>query len=285
MLTQEIATNYYSPTPDTPRHLAANMLTAIAGFDWMEHPLELVYQEVILKRGPSAGLGLNPIMTGIYRDWMADLHGHMADLKALFRGRHEQKQKRVAENKRFRKAFKDPKNPDALILREDDEDAFVQKAELFLNAKLIDPDSRAEFLAHRCKGLDKLHKESVGQTQAALAELDPGNIAAAPFTHDYLLAGLLYLLAPVTRIGPEETMASNPLVLSGDQVNNEEDEEYVTSAVLCDYLLTCDKGMHRMSGLLNRACLLKHPGARERRPVLLPRAEVDHLQRLLDPLV
>jgi hypothetical protein len=94
----------------------------------------------------------------------------------------------------------------------------------------------------------------------------------------------MYLAAPVARIGRRETIRSNPLILSGRQINNEEDEEYVTSAVLCDYLFTCDTGMHRMADLLNTRCLFKHIGSRERQAVLVPRTKVDQLEGLLGTL-
>ena len=124
MLTEEISANYYHPIPDIPKHLAAKMLTAISDFHWMEHPLELVYQEVVLKRSPSAGFGLNLTATSRYRDWMDDLNGHLVALKGLFRSRHERKQKAAAENRRFQEPLKDPTNFDALNFS--DRAAFVQ---------------------------------------------------------------------------------------------------------------------------------------------------------------
>ena len=51
----------------------------------------------------------------------------------------------------------------------------------------------------------------------------------------------------------EESEESNPQVLSGNQINNEEDQEYVASALHCDRLLTCDDGMRRIADAFTQA--------------------------------
>ena len=103
--------------------------------------------------------------------------------------------------------------------------------------------------------------------------------------HDAILAYLLYLSGPVARIGPKESIKANPFVLSGDQINNEEDEEYMTSAVLCDYLLTCDKKMHNMAEMHKTACRFKHSGQWPRASILTPRTMADQIEVFLASLV
>ena len=220
--------------------------------------------EIIPSAFPGAGLG-----------WFA-LRGWIFEFGKLFHDRDEGKQRTDAKYRRFQEPLKGRRNPAALIIPDDD--AFVRNAEHFLHSMLLSPQSRTLLASLMCKRLDQWHRESVGQTQSVLSELDPTTIAAVPFTHDYLLAHILYLSAPVAWIGRSETMKSNPLVLKGKRVNNEEDEEYVTSAVLGNYLFTCDKGMHKIAGLLNTACLFKHTGTKKRQAVLLPRAEVDGVE-------
>ena len=283
MLIEEIAANYYRPTRKTPKDLAAKMLGTILRFRLMEHPLELVYQEVILRRAISTGFDLNPTMAGKYRRWMTDPDAYLAELEQLFLGRYQGKQERVDDQKQFQGPFKDPGNPDALNFPDDA--AFVHYGKGFLEAMFTEPRSRAtRFFGYVCKRVNKWHPEASPQTVRAFSELALADLGRIPFTHDFLLAYLLYLSAPVARIGPEQARKSNPLVLPGDQINNEEDEEYVSSAVLCDYLLTCDRGMHRMAELLNSACLFKHAGSRQRQAVLIPRTDVGGIESLLAPL-
>jgi hypothetical protein len=280
MLIEETAANYYRPTRKTPKDLAAKMLGAILRFRLMEHPLELVYQEVILRRVISTGFDLNPTMAGKYRRWMTDPDAYLAELEQLFLRRYQGKRKKLDDRKQFQGPFKDPANPDALNFPDDA--AFVRYGKGFLEAMFTEPRSRAtRFFGYVCRRVNEWHPEASPQTVRAFSALALADLGRIPFTHDLLLACLLYLSAPVARIGPEQARKSTPPVLPDDQINNEEDEEYVTSAVLCDYLFTCDRGMHRMAGLLNPACLFKHAGCKQRQAVLIPPTDVGRIEDLL----
>jgi hypothetical protein len=89
----------------------------------------------------------------------------------------------------------------------------------------------------------------------------------------YLLVELLYDVGPITKIGPSENEKSNSQVLSGNQINNEEDQEDVASALHCDRLLTCDDAMHRIADAFTQAGYWKGIC------IHIPPDEVDKLDR------
>src|ERR1035437_9799494 len=187
MLIEEIAANYYRPTRKTPKDLAAKMLGTILRFRLMEHPLELVYQEVILRRAISTGSDLNPHRASKHRRWMPEPDAYLAELEQLFLGRYQGKQERVDDQKQFQGPFKYPGNPDALNFPDDA--AFVHYGKGFLEAMFTEPRSRAtRFFGYVCKRVNKWHPEASPQTVRAFSELALADLGRIPFTHDFLLA-------------------------------------------------------------------------------------------------
>lgn len=286
MLIEEIAANYYRPTEDISKESAVTMLQAVSQFRWMEHPLELVYQELVLKKGVRNEFELNPSMARIYSSWVSKPDAHDPELEEWFNQRYEKKQQNLEKRQAFQKRLRisDPTNPDCLSFS--DLPAFVQTARQCVRLLFADRTWNAAFFSDYLGAiLNGLHPEMTAKIKDALKELSFDQLLNRPFTHDYIHAYFMYLYAPVARIGPKKSQKSNPCILPGEQNNNEADEEYVTSALLCDYLLTCDKGMHTIAEIHKTASLFRHKGQRQRTSVLIPRQIANQVDRHLAYLV
>ena len=102
----------------------------------------------------------------------------------------------------------------------------------------------------------------------ALGEVTFDGLDPTRFTRNYLLAEVLYDLAPICQTGP------NPCgdwakVCRGPQINDEDDQQYVAAAMLCHRLLTCDKNMHKIADLFSQCGIW--PGTSE----LIPQTEIE----------
>ena len=271
ILIEEVVTNYYDPNPEPRKTVAAKMLRAISDFHLMEHPLELVYREVVLGMDVRTGFDLNADATGNWRDWLSNLDSCLPQGKEFVKIRYAEKTDEVDKMKTFQENLRltDPRNPDSPNPTCFEE--FVQKTEIFLRMIFADPKRKQAFEKHLGASLNKWHPETVQRTEEALAKLSIDDLSRKTFTHDYTMVFLLYLWAPVARIGPQKSKPSNPIVLPGKKVNNEADAEYIVCALHCDYLLTCDKGMHKMAELHNLTCRFKHIGRNQRQaPAVIP---------------
>ena len=271
MLIQEIAANYYRPTEKIPKELAVTMLKAVRDFRWMEHPLELIYQEVVLKKDVANDFELHPALAADYRSWMSNLDTHRPEFEERFLRLYQYKLWKKAAKEEFQRPLKDPANPESPNFR--NLGTFIQCAHGGLRREVADSNSRMAFFSKLVlQHLTEWHPETVARTEETFLELD---LNKAPYTHDCMLAYAMYLLAPVARIGPDRSKRANPYVLSGDQINNEEDEEYVTSALLCENLLTCDKRMQSMAEMHKTFSLFRHKGKWPRSLTYVPRTLVE----------
>ena len=73
-----------------------------------------------------------------------------------------------------------------------------------------------------------------------------------------IIAGMFYFYAPLCKIVPPDGGDQAVKILGRgfrDQSNNLADQQYVQSALLCDRLLTRDKGMHNVMKLLKECAL------------------------------
>jgi len=291
ILIEEVLNNYYVPNSKDRKNVAAKMLLAIRDFHWMEHPLELVYREAVLGKDVKTGFDLSPEWTANWRYWLSNLDTCAAEAKEFDKKRLAEKEQYADVMKNLQNRLKDlakPESPNHTCLVD-----FVQKTETFLKIILIKPEFRNPFLREEFVApFKRRHPETAQRTEEAFGKLGIDNLSGKPFTHDYAMAFLLYLWAPVVRIGPHASKPSNPLVLTGSLLNHWADREYVVSALLCDYLFTCDKGMHKMAQLHNSSCCFKHTGRSQRQVVLISRpppspadAQVENLLNLLGTLV
>jgi hypothetical protein len=131
---------------------------------------------------------------------------------------------------------------------------FAKNGNSFLTMVLNEPSWKQIVLeAYLGQTWRRWHPAETAEVDSAFARLDCALLFKLPVTRNYLLAELLYDVGPITKVGAPESERSNPQVLSGNQINNEEDQEYVASALHCDRLLTCDGGMHRIADAFTQA--------------------------------
>ncbi len=277
MLIEEIAANYFQPTKKTSKQLALRMLRAASRFHLIEHPLELIYQEVMLKRDVSKKFELDPVLAADYRRWISKPNTHVPELGQRFRERYQNKIWMKSERRQFQQPLKGPTAPYSLNF--ETLSASILYSNGWLRQKLHNSKEKMDLLSKLIlEPLAKLHPDTTPQTAKALLKLDPSR---APYTHDYLLAYSIYLLAPVASVGPENSKRVNPCVLSGNQINNNEDTEYITSALLCDHLLTCDKRMHSMAEMHKTVSFFRHKGKWPRSSIYVPRTLVKRAANFL----
>ena len=89
------------------------------------------------------------------------------------------------------------------------------------------------------------HPDAIQEIDTAFARYGKDTFKSFPFTFNCLTVWFAYFLAPIFRI--QTTSDSEPRMILKPkrfyQDNNLADEQYVVSALICDRLLTMDKGM------------------------------------------
>jgi hypothetical protein len=101
------------------------------------------------------------------------------------------------------------------------------------------------------------HSELESKINSAFEGYTPQTSVNYPVTMVCLLARLAYSLAPLCKIGPKSNRAL-PKILprpAKKQQNNLADEKYVASGLICDRVITCDRGMKNMLELFRAADL------------------------------
>ena len=95
------------------------------------------------------------------------------------------------------------------------------------------------------------HPDSVREIGEAFVSYSKDNFASFPFTLNCLTVRLAYVLAPIVRI--QTPRDAEPRIIlcpkRQDQDNNWADEQYVISALVCERLLTMDKGMRNIANI------------------------------------
>ncbi|GEM_PF-1833465 len=252
VLIEEVVANYAS-LPTDQRELPRKMLDRILAFHpcWMETPLQLIFREFILKQNINADLGLAQPMAKLVSHVIENPDSCVPSLSGWVAARRQEKHERVrarVEHQRTRKQFYDEQSmrfPSLL--------AFMERGIQQLCVE-VDPSAH---LRLRCldrylgRNLKMLQPNYVGLIEQAFAEATFDSLDRHRFTRNYLLAEILYDLAPISEIGPNQCghyarlWPTNP----GKQINDEDDQQYVSAALACDRLLTCDAGMHKIADL------------------------------------
>jgi len=267
VLMEEILANHFQPNLN--QATVSRMRRAVLDFHphWMKHPAELVFEELV-KNEPILDAGLSQEQAMIAREAMSD----PAKLGNWMASRHEEKEKRSTARKQQQAWFQ--KNAPDAFLHPPDLVTFAKNGSSFLAMVLKEPDLKKLVLeAYLGQTWKRWHSAETAEIDIAFARLDCELVLKLPCTHSYLLAEFLYDVGPITKIGPPESKKSNPHVLSGKQNNNEEDQEYVASALYCDRLLTCDDGMRQIAQAFREA------GYWKGKCILIPGYEADQLER------
>lgn len=254
VLVEEILANRFQP--ELNQATVSRMIQAILDFHphWMEHPAELAFRELV-KGERITNTGLPQEKASRLREALLNPEAASPSLAKWTADRYKEKTQRMPARKRqqkeIRRGFQE-KAP--FLLRPLDLATFAKNGSSFLAMVLNEPSWKQSVLnAYLGQTWKRWHSVESAEIDNAFARLDYELLLKQPFTHSYLLAELLYDVAPITKIGPLESEKSNPQVSSGNQINNEEDQEYVESALHCDRLLTCDGGMHRIAEAFRQA--------------------------------
>ena len=245
---EEILANRFQPGLD--QSTVSRMIQAVLDFypHWMDHPAELVFKELVQgERISNAGLAQDK--ANRMREALSNPDTVLPSLSRWAPARYEEKKQRLIARKRHQKIIRAWFQKTAPELMSPlDLATFAKNGSSFLAMIVSMADWKKSALeAYLAQVWKRWHPAEMAEIDAACASLDCKLLLKLPVTHSYLLAELLYDVGPITKIGPPGSEKSNPQVLSGRQINNEEDQEYVTSALQCDRLLTCDEGMHRIA--------------------------------------
>jgi hypothetical protein len=268
VLVEEITANRFQPGMD--QAVVSRMGQAVLDFHphWMEPPAELAFRELI-NGELLTDAGLPPDRAGRLREALLNPETASPSLAKWATNRYEEKKQRLPFRKRQQKEIRrlfQEKAP--ALLRPLDLATFAKNGSSFLAMVLNKPSWKQVVLEAYLGQIwrrEAWHSDCAAQIDRAFAQLDYELLLKLPATHSYLLAELLYDVGPITKIGPPETEKTNRQVLSGNQINNEEDQEYVASALHCDRLLTCDENMHwiaeafRRAGFWKGSCIFIRP--------------------------
>jgi len=241
--------------------------------NWMEHPLDLVFKQLVLKQDT-----LHPWLGGeklqALHSVLADLDTGAPDLKCWAEERLLKKEERLQWRKRQQEIYKRFLGEESLNVP--DLATFMENGIHFLCHEMESAEQKMLSLnAYLGSALKRWHPDCAEEIENAFSEVTFDSLDRARFTRNYLLAEVLYDLAPITKWGPRESEKSNPLVLSGKQINNEEDQQYIVCAFACQRLLTCDGGMHRMASLFTARALWIGEA------ILIPRERIDQIETFL----
>jgi hypothetical protein len=274
VLIEEILANRFQTALD--QVTVGRMIQAVLDFHphWMEHPAELVFKELV-KNEPISNVWLSQEIANRAHEGLSNPETASPSLAKWATDRYEEKKQRLpARKKQQEKIHGLFQKIAAAFLCPPDLATFAKNGSSFLAMVLNQPGWRQFVLeAYLGQTWKRWHSAETADIDAAFSRLDNELLLELPFTRNYLLAELLYDVGPITKVGPPESEKSNPQVLSGNQINNEEDQEYVASAFHCDRLLTCDRGMQRIAESFRQA------GYWKGNCVFIPRNEADQLDR------
>jgi len=99
------------------------------------------------------------------------------------------------------------------------------------------------------------HPRAAGRIDVSFKAYGPDNFSKYPHTLNCLTARLAYFFAPLVAVKRQGEAQAKCLLKRGEkhQRNNVEDEQYLISALVCDRLLTCDKGLANMGRIFSVA--------------------------------
>ncbi len=293
VLMEEVLAKYVETGSPEKKRIVKNMVKAIVSFypSWMEHPLELVYKESVLGRNiASVNRGLSAVRTRRLQRILANIlsgspsrrYFTVSKLQKWYKNHRKEKEKRLErrlqQQKFYQQKFYRNRLPPSFFLQPDMK-AFAAACVHLLKLKLAHPQCKQAILKGYLRStLERWHSKQRRRIQAAFSRFSLASLAKRHFTGKYLLLELMYDLAPITRFGPKGELKFVSPPAEEKQMNNEEDQEYVASALLCDGLVTCDQAMHRI------ACGMREIGLWNGSSWYVPSGHVDRLEQYLPPV-
>ena len=252
---------------------AARMLELISSFYpfWVEMPFHLIFRELILKENVYLNSQLPPQRAEMFLQAVENPNSLAPDSQRWAAERRKEKEERLLARREHQELRRKTYNPD--WLRVPDPAAFMERG---IQQLCIEIDHSQEMKVRRLnrylgRNLKKLYPEGADSIDRAFSEVTFDGLDLTRFTRNYLLAEVLYDLAPISKVGPNQCghYANLWEQNRGKQINDEDDQQYVAAALGCHHLLTCDKGMHKIADLFAQR------GIWSGKSDLIPRIKID----------
>jgi hypothetical protein len=251
-----------------------NALVALQS-NWVESPLELIFRELVLGRDIHADAAMSSQKASLLFEAMSNPDSLRAEAAQWLSDRRKEKDERLLarlEYQGLRKAHFGP-----AIYHFSTSLDFMECAIKQLCVEVDSPNLRESRLnRYLGRNLKALHPESAALIEKAFATATFDMLDRTRFTRNYLLAEILFDLAPICRIANQYGHhASIWHKKSGKQINDEEDQQYVAASLMFHRLLTCDERMHFIADLFAQRGLW--PG----KSIHVPRVAVHRLADFL----
>jgi hypothetical protein len=253
ILLEEVMVNFVKPVNRKEQLVAERMGGMLEQLKpcWMDEEIEIAYRELVLK-SPVTTL---PPLSQEFADVMSNLSPDDPDMVKWVE-RRAVIGKQISANRARYQAKLLAEGDFGVIQRKEDFLGNVIKGEF--NKMLKNPKSKMEMLEIILgNAFRQRHSERSTEITAAFERYTFITSNNYPVTTGCILARLTYNLAPLFKIGRNGDR-SLPKILgrnAKEQRNNLADEKYVASGLMCDRVITCDRGMKTVLELFEAARL------------------------------
>jgi len=271
-LVEEIIVSFYERDA-TEKPALQKMLKAIQEMLLFEEPLELIFREFILGENIRANFQLNSHMAKMLGDVVGNPDSLSAEAPQWIIERRQEKTERLQARTEYQCLMKEKNDEASRIFP--NHAAFMERVIFQLGVE-IDGSSELKICRlNRYLGsfIKRRHPDCEELTQKAFIEATFDELDKTRFTRNYLLTELLYDWAVICKVTNE---FNQPIKILDDkkQINDEDDQQYVASALVCSRLLTCDKGMSSIAGFFSERKLWAG------KPVYIPRDKIEKFENL-----
>ncbi len=206
---------------------------------WIDDPIEIAFKELVLKET----IQTLPNPPQKLREFLFKLDDEDPQLIAFLNNRRVAKEKRIKEVI----AEQDSMLPPGTFCFVESKNKFFQ---VYIRSKfveILEDPTRTNNLLEKVFGRNfrERYPDHAEKLNSVFSDYNKTTFIQYPMTLHCIMASMFYFYAPIFRIG-EKTQSDARKIIGRsfhDQINNVEDEKYVISAMMCQRLLTCDKGM------------------------------------------
>lgn len=251
--------------------------------NWAASPLELIFRQFILKRDIRTDLKLPPQKASLLLDALRNPDALRPEAAQWLSDRRKEKDERLQARREYQAEIKKAYGETEFHFQNQTD--FMERAIKRLCVQVdpppvnvqVDSKFRMGWLARYLgRNLKSRHPESAALIEKAFSEATFDSLDQIKFTRNYLLAEILYDLAPITKIADQYGIYQFTWPQkSGKQINDEEDQQYVAACLLFHRLLTCDEKMHFIANLFAQT------GVWRGKSIHIPRGKIGQLEDFL----
>jgi len=212
---------------------------------WMQDVYEIAYRELVEEND----LSVLPWLSEEHQDRILKFDAEDTNFRQWLAERNADREEQTLNRKLWQK---EKIEPGKFFVARDEKEFCLTIGNLLLH-KLSKATSRNDLLdTFLGKIFLKRHPGKKAAITDALRKIDETNINDFKFSRNFLIASLVYLLAPISKVLDPIDPARPPqkLLDRQDQGNNFEDQEYVVSAFLCNRLITADAAMAKVKQMI-----------------------------------